>query len=435
MFEVLKNAWKIKDLRKKLLYTAFMLLIFRLCCFIPTPFIDQVAVSESMNANGTWGVIDLITGGAMQNYTIMAMGISPYINASIILQLLAVVFPKLGELSKEGPEGRKKVNQYTRLLGVGLAFVQAIGICLSIKGAIVSDYQDIAWLAYIIVGITITAGSALAMWIGERITEKGVGNGISLLIFIGIIARLPATVVAYVESAVADSTLWWYLPLVLAGVALLIAIITRVDLGERRIPVQYAKRVTGRKVYGGQSTYMPLKPNGAGVLPLIFAMSFLTFPQILINMFFQNTGFASFYSKWLASGTWGYAILSILFIVFFAYFYASITFDPEETANDIQKYGGFIQGIRPGKPTADYLKKVNKRLTLFAGLYLAVISIIPMVISAILGSGATSSNMMVLKLALTFSSTGLLILVSVSIEITKQLESQMVMNHYKGFLD
>ena len=436
MFEVLRNAWRVKDLRRKLLYTIMMLLLFRLCTYIPTPFIDQSVIKEAVGANSGWGVIDIITGGSLSGYTFMAMGITPYINASIILQLLTVVIPRLEQLSKEGPEGRKKITQYTRYLGIALAFVQAVGICMSFgSSAIVSTFRDNLFLVYVIIGLTLTAGSALAIWMGERITENGMGNGISMLIFIGIIARLPSTVIAYVQQAAeqarnGNAALWWILPFIVLGVAALVVIIVRVDLGERRIPVQYAKRISGRKVYGGQSTYIPMKPNGAGVLPLIFAMSFLAFPNIIIKMFWPHV---VWYDNWLGAGTPLYAVLSVVLVLFFAYFYASISFNPEDTANDIQKYGGFIQGIRPGKPTSDYLKKINRRLTLFAGLFLAGIAVLPMIISACLGRMENSAP--ILNLALTFSSTGLLILTSVSIEVTKQLEAQLVMNHYKGFLD
>lgn len=436
MFEVLRNAWRIKDLRKKILYTVMMLLLFRLCTYIPTPFIDQEVIKGIVGSNSGWGVIDIITGGSLSGYTFMAMGITPYINASIILQLLTVVIPKLEQLSKEGPEGRKKITQYTRYLGIILAFVQAVGICMSFgSSAIVSTFQGSTIFVYIIIGITLTAGSALAIWMGERITENGIGNGISMLIFIGIIARLPSTVIEYVRQAAdqarqGNAALWWILPVIILGVAALVVLIVRVDLGERRIPVQYAKRISGRKVYGGQSTYIPMKPNGAGVMPLIFAMSFLAFPNIIIKMFWPNV---TWYDRWLGAGTPLYALMSVLLVLFFAYFYASISFNPEETAGDIQKYGGFIQGIRPGKPTSDHLKKINRRLTLFAGLFLAGIAVLPMIIRVCLGSMENSAP--ILNLALTFSSTGLLILTSVSIEVTKQLEAQMVMNHYKGFLD
>ncbi|MBR3751177.1 MAG: preprotein translocase subunit SecY [Clostridia bacterium] len=434
MFETIKNAFKIKELRKKVLYTLFMLLIFRLCCYIPTPFIDTSVANDLVSKNGLLSLLDVINGGSLANYTFMAMGISPYINASIILQLLMVVIPKLQDMQKEGPEGRKKINKITRYSAIALALVQSIGICMSMEGVIMESYRSMAWFCYIVIGVVLSAGTALAIWIGERITEKGIGNGISLLIFIGIVSRLPATAGQYIQAAQSNADMWWYLILIIPFIALIVVAIVTVDLGERRIPVQYAKRVTGRKVYGGANTYMPIKPNGAGVLPMIFATAFMSFPGIIIQMVGAgNSDFGRFYTQWLGQGTWVYAIISVVLIIAFAYFYASISFNPEETASDIQKYGGFIQGIRPGKPTADYLKKVNSRLTLFAGLYLAAIAVIPMIASAIVGQ--TENANQILNLALTFGSTGILIMVSVSIEMVKQLESQMVMNHYKGFLD
>jgi len=436
MFQIFVSSWRILELRKKILYTLLMLFLFRLCVYIPTPGVDPQAVSKAVSGS-LLGIIDVITGGSLEKYTFMAMGITPYINASIILQLLQVVIPKLERLSKEGPEGRAKINQYTRYSAIGLAFVQAVGICYSFEAGgnsvIASSFANMQWFAYIMIGVSLTAGTALAIWMGERITEKGLGNGMSMLIFMGIVAKLPATAAAYVDATKNDSRLWWYVPLILAGILALIVFIIFVDLGERRIPIQYAKRVSGRKVYGGQSTYMPLKPNSGGVLPLIFAISLLSFPSIVTQIFAVNSGFATFYKTWMSSGTWGYAIASVFLIIGFAFFYSAITFNPEETAKDIQKYGGFILGIRAGKPTSDYLKKISRRLVLFGGIFLTFIAVVPMVARATLGQMDNSSP--VLKLALTFGTTGILIMISVSVDVTKQLQSQMVMRHYKGFLD
>lgn len=437
MFSTFVNAWKLPELRKKILYTLLMLLIYRLCCFIPTPGVNPTLSIDAANQN-IFGLMNIITGGSLEGYTFMAMGISPYINASIIIQLLQVVIPSLERLGHD-EDGREKINKIVRYTSFGLAFLQAIGICYAFgksQQILVSGINPV--LGYILVGLSLTAGSAVAMWIGDRISEKGVGNGISMLIFIGIIARLPLTATSYVQSAVTNSkngnnALWWILPLVLVFIVALIVVVVFVELGERRINIQYAKRVSGRKVYGGQSTYMPLKPNSCGVLPLIFSMSLLMFPSIIAGMFFSGSAFESFYSKWLGSGTWGYTIVSIFLTIGFAYFYSAITFNAQETSKNLQKYGGFIQGIRPGKPTTDYLNKINKRLVLFSGLYLSVISSIPMIASSILS--LTNYGSPILNLALTFSSTGLLIIVSVAIEVSKQLESQMVMRHYKGFLD
>lgn len=439
MFSVFKNAWKLPELRKKILYTLLMLLVYRLCCFIPTPGINPSLQIEAANDN-IWGLMNIITGGSLQGYHFMAMGISPYINASIIIQLLQVVIPALERLGRE-ENGREKINKIVRYTSFGLAFLQAVGICYAFSSSndmFVSGINE--WLAYIIVGLSLTAGTAVALWIGDRISEKGVGNGISMLIFVGIIARFPVTVQNYIQTAANNSqagnnALWWVLPLVLIAIVALIIVVIFVELGERRINIQYAKRVSGRKVYGGQSTYMPIKPNSCGVLPLIFSMSLLMFPSILTGMFWSGSKFETFYTKWLGQGTWGYLVVSFLLTIGFAYFYSAITFNAAETSKNLQKYGGFIQGIRPGKPTTDYLNKVSKRLVLFSGLYLGVISSIPMLASAILSSIPNFDANTVLSLALTFSSTGLLIIVSVAIEITKQLESQMVMRHYKGFLD
>ncbi len=443
MFSVFKNAWKLPELRKKILYTLLMLLLYRLCCYIPTPGIDPTIITNgiaSANEN-IWGLMNIITGGSLQGYTFMAMGISPYINASIIIQLLQVVIPALERLGHE-ENGREKINKIVRYTSFGLAFLQAVGICYAFnangESMLVEGINPI--LAYVLIGLSLTAGTAVAIWIGDRISEKGLGNGISMLIFVGIIARFPVTVENYfataaANSAVGNNALWWILPLVLVAIVALIVVVIFVELGERKISIQYAKRVSGRKVYGGQSTYMPIKPNSCGVLPLIFSMSLLMFPSILTGMFWSGSAFEEFYTKWLGQGTWGYMIVSFLLTIGFAYFYSAISFNAAETSKNLQKYGGFIQGIRPGKPTTDYLNKVSKRLVLFSGLYLGVISTIPMLASAILSSIPNFDVNTVLGLALTFSSTGLLIIVSVSIEITKQLESQMVMRHYKGFLD
>ncbi len=437
MFSTFKNAWKLPELRKKILYTLLMLLVYRLCCFIPTPGVNPTLQIEAANQN-IFGLMNIITGGSLEGYTFMAMGISPYINASIIIQLLQVVIPSLERLAHD-EDGREKINKIVRYTSFGLAFLQAVGICYAFSKSqqvLVDGINPV--LGYILVGLSLTAGSAVAMWIGDRISEKGVGNGISMLIFIGIIARLPLTATNYVQSAISGSqsgnnALWWILPLVLIFAVALIVLVVFVELGERRINIQYAKRVSGRKVYGGQSTYMPLKPNSCGVLPLIFSMSLLMFPSIIAGMFFSGSKFEAFYSKWLGSGTWGYTVVSIFLTIGFAYFYSAITFNAQETSKNLQKYGGFIQGIRPGKPTTDYLNKISKRLVLFSGLYLSVISSIPMIASSILS--LTNYGSPILTLALTFSSTGLLIIVSVAIEVSKQLESQMVMRHYKGFLD
>ncbi len=439
MFSVYKNAWKLPELRKKILYTLLLLLVYRLCCYIPTPGVTPSLTIDAANQN-IWGLMNIITGGSLEGYTFMAMGISPYINASIIIQLLQVVFPALERLGRE-EDGREKINKIVRYSAIGLAFLQAVGICWSFSRSqqiLVDGINPV--MGYILIGMSLTAGTCIAIWIGDRISEKGLGNGISMIIFIGIIARMPSTIQSYISQASSNSAsgnnaLWWILPIIIVAVIAIIVCVIFVELGERRINIQYAKRVSGRKVYGGQSTYMPLKPNSCGVLPLIFSMSLLMFPSIIAGMFWSGGKFEAFYTKWLGSGTWGYTIVSFLLTIGFAYFYSAITFNAADTSQNLQKYGGFIQGIRPGKPTTDYLNKVNKRLVLFSGLYLGVISTIPMIASAVLSMVSPTYANSILTLALTFSSTGLLIIVSVAIEVTKQLQSQMVMRHYKGFLD
>ena len=439
MFSVFRNAWKLPELRKKILFTLLMLLVYRLCCYIPTPGVNPSLTIEAAQTS-IWGLMNIITGGSLEGYTFMAMGISPYINASIIIQLLQVVIPSLERLAHD-EDGREKINKIVRYTSFGLAFLQAVGICYAFSRSqtILADGIN-PIMGYALVGLSLTAGTAVAIWIGDRISEKGLGNGISMLIFVGIIARLPQTVRGYLDQAITNSqsgnnALWWILPLVLIAVLAIIMVVIFVELGERRINIQYAKRVSGRKMYGGQSTYMPIKPNSCGVLPLIFSMSLLMFPSILFGMFWSGSPAEDFYSKWLGSGTWGYTVVSFFLTIGFAYFYSAITFNAQETSQNLQKYGGFIQGIRPGRPTTDYLNKVNKRLVLFGGLYLGLISSIPMLANALITTISPAYANSILSLGLTFSSTGLLIIVSVAIEVTKQLESQMVMRHYKGFLE
>ena len=357
MFSVFKNAWKLPELRKKILFTLLMLLLYRLCCYIPTPGIDPTIITNgiaSANEN-IWGLMNIITGGSLQGYTFMAMGISPYINASIIIQLLQVVIPALERMARE-ENGREKINKIVRYTSFGLAFLQAVGICYAFNSQLQASGQSMLVqginpiLAYVLIGLSLTAGTAVAMWIGDRISEKGLGNGISMLIFVGIIARFPVTVENYFATAASNSAsgnnaLWWILPLVILAIVALIAVVIFVELGERRISIQYAKRVSGRKVYGGQSTYMPIKPNSCGVLPLIFSMSLLMFPSILTGMFWSGSKFETFYTKWLGQGTWGYMIASFLLTIGFAFFYSAISFNAAETSKNLQKYGGFIQGI------------------------------------------------------------------------------------------
>ncbi|MBM7583040.1 preprotein translocase subunit SecY [Caldicoprobacter guelmensis] len=419
MFETFKNAWRIDDLRKKIIYTLLMLLVYRVGSFIPVPGIDSSFIRRLVEGNTLLGLLDIISGGAFANFTIFAMGITPYINASIIMQLLTVAIPRLEQLAKEGQEGQKKIAQYTRYATVILAFIQAIGITYGLAG---DALQNKSFVGYIVVSLTLTAGTAFLMWLGEQITDKGIGNGISLLIFTSIISRLPVAVASLWQlTFVAKTMSPWSLPIVAVFSILIIAAVIFVDSGERRIPVQYAKRVVGRKVYGGQSTHIPLKVNSAGVLPIIFAVSILSLPQI-ISQFFPNSGFNRWVESYFHQGTMLYGVLYSLFIIFFTFFYTQITFNPVEIANNLRQYGGFVQGIRPGKPTAEYLARISNRITLVGSLFLVVIAVIPVVASR-------AANM-----RMYFGGTAILIVVGVALETVKQLEAQMLMRHYRGFL-
>ncbi len=423
MLDTLRNAWRIEDLRRKIVFTLIMLLVYRIGAFIPVPFIDASHIKSLVGEGNLLGLLDIITGGAFANYTIFAMGITPYINSSIIMQLLTVAIPKLEQLSKEGEEGQKKITQYTRYLTIGLAFVQSIGITYGLAnqaGGQIMKYNS-AWV-YFVVALTLTAGTAFLMWLGEQITEKGIGNGISMIIFASIVSRIPVAAVSLWNLAFEVGTISpWSLPFIVIFIVALIAGVVFIDMGQRRIPVQYAKRVVGRKVYGGQSTHIPLKVNSSGVLPIIFAVSLLSLPQT-IGYFFPDSGFYRFIEAHFSQSSAAYAVTYALLIVFFTFFYSQISFNPIEVANNLKQYGGFVQGIRPGKPTSDYLLRISNRITLVGSLFLAAVAIIPIAVASIT------------KIPMYLQGTSILILVSVALETSKQLEAQMVMRHYKGFL-
>lgn len=416
MFDSLKNAWRIPEIRKKLVYTLFMLLLYRLLSVIPVPGINLAEVQKSIASLGLLDFMNMMTGGSFAQMSIMAMGITPYINASIILQLLTVAIPALERLSKEGAEGRKKINTYTRYLTVVLAFVQAVGLVYAM-GAVRSN----SWYAPIVIGLSMAAGSALAMWMGERITENGIGNGISLLIFAGIVGNLSSWVQQMVGAAIStgNASTWIAFVVVLVSALLMIVLITFVDMGERRIPIQYAKRVSGRKMYGGQSTHIPMKVNSTGVLPLIFAYAILQFPGTIMAFWPQsaaNIWWLSVQNSWIYQG-----ILALL-IIGFTYFYTSITFNPREISDNIGKNGGTIPGIRMGRPTTEYLGRVSNRLTLFGALFLAILATVPTFITRLMSTSTP------------FAASSLLIAVSVALETMRQLEGQLIMRHHKGFL-
>ena len=422
MFETFKNAWKIEDLRKKILYTLMMLLVYRVGSFIPVPGVDSSFIKNLIDQGGLLGFFDIMSGGAFGNFTIFALSVTPYINSSIIMQLLTVAIPKLERLSKEGEDGRKKIARYTRYFTVVLAFLQAFGITFGLARSAGALLQNNAW-TYIVVSLTLTAGTAFLMWLGEQITDKGIGNGVSLIIFTSIISRAPISVVKLWNLAFRAKSIHpaYLLLMVVFMIALIVGVIF-IDQGERRIPVQYSKRVVGRKMYGGQSTHIPMKVNSSGVLPIIFAVSILAVPQTIAQFMSQDSGFVLWVQKWFTQDKPLYAVLYALLIVFFTYFYTQITFNPVEIADNLKQYGGFVQGIRPGKPTSDYLMRISNRLTLVGAVYLALVAILPIALTAIT------------KVPMSFGGTAILILVGVALETTKELEAQMLMRHYKGFL-
>lgn len=432
MFHTLANAFKNKDVRKKMLITLALLFVYRIGCWLPVPGISAAVNSSVTASDSLLTLLSSITGGALANGAFLAIGISPYINASIIIQLLTVAIPSLERLSKQGGEGRKKLTKITRFATLILAIAQAAAITVSwanqdgLETAIFSGLLTEKWMVGIFVAVMLIAGAMFTLWLGERITENGMGNGISLLIFVGILASAGLAIVAKFGEAFGGSqtAIWELLGFVLM-VIVIFALIVFVDLAERKIPVQYAKQIKGRKQYGGQSTYIPLKVNASGVLPIIFATAIITFPQLIAQMVAPQSAFYAWWVKWLGSGTPIYSVCVGLLILFFCYFYAQIQFNPEEVARNIQQYGGFIPGIRPGKPTYEYLVRISKRVTLFGAIYLAFIAIVPsLIFSLVLDSTLVNA----------LSATGMLIVVSVALEFDKQLESQMMMKQYKGFL-
>ncbi len=427
MWETLRNAWKVEELRKKLIYTFLMLVLFRLVGVIPVSGINAAVVQEVANNYDMLGLVNMMTGNSFSQMTIMAMGITPYINSSIIMQLLTVAIPALERLQKDGgDEGKQKINRITRYVTVALAALQAIGIIAGLQksgNVLYPAYEN--FFGYMTIGIIMAGGTALAMWIGERITKNGIGNGVSLLIFAGIISNLFNGIVLAFTDAVGitnyGTTIWQFLVIIISCLVIT-TLVTFVDMGERRIPVQYAKRVVGRKAYGGQSTYIPLKVIAVGVLPLIFAYSFMSFPGTIFAFFGTNSGVYKWWSTYMSQSSALYLIVCAILIILFSYFYTSITFNPREIAENIQKQGGTINGRRPGKVTVDYLQRTSNRLTLFAALFLAILATVPTLLSV-------WNNVQI-----PFAASSILIAVSVAIETVRQVEAQLVMRHYKGFL-
>ena len=436
MFETLKNAFKVKEIRIKIWMTLLFVLIYRIGCYIPVPGVGTGSFAAAIADVSYLNIMSMMTGGSLANGTWFAMGIGPYINASIIIQLLTVAIPALERLSKQGEEGQKKIAKLTRYGALLLAIVQAIGIIVSFNSYIVNAdgtlslsqiLFDQTWLAYIVIVAFYAAGALVTVWLGERITEYGVSNGISLLIFVGILATagnaFVASIRSFIESGFELVKFWQIIGYIIA-IIVVFGLIVWVELAERRIPVQYAKQVKGRKMYGGQSTVIPIKVNANGVMPLIFAFSILSFPELIMTLFWPESDAYIWWKTWMGTSSWLYMVVLALLILAFAFFYAQIQFNPEDISKTIQQNGGFILGIRPGKPTADYLKRIHNRITLFGAIFLALVALVPAIVFRLIDPSTSS----------VFSATGLLICVSVALEFNTALESQIMMKNYKGFL-
>lgn len=427
MLKTVAQAWKVAEIRSKMIFTLLMLVVFRIGSNIPVPNINRSVLAELFaGETGLFDLFDLFSGGSFSNFTIFALSITPYITASIIIQLLGMAFPYFEKLAREGVEGRKKMAQYTRYLTVVLALVQAVGLTVGLFRRAVVDKSAFSIIVMVLV---LTAGTAFLMWLGEQINERGIGNGISLIIFAGIVARIPSGIRTLATSVESGSLSIVTLIIFIVAAVLVTAGVVMIQEGQRRIPVQYAKRVVGRKMYGGQSTHIPIKVNQSGVIPIIFALSLLQFPLTITYFLKADSGFTAFVTKWLSPsgmpGVWVYGILNVVLIIFFTYFYTQATFNPVEVADNMKANGGFIPGIRPGKATEEYLQKVMSRITIVGAVFLALIATLPTVLSVIAPESLGSIH---------FGGTSLLIAVGVALETVRQLENQMLMRNYQGFL-
>ena len=428
MLQTLRSAWKIEEIRRKILFTLLIVLLYRLGNSIPVPYVNVAALQQYFTymQNTVLGLLDVMSGGAFSNATIFALSIQPYINASIIIQLLCIAIPALERMSKdEGEEGKKKIASITRYSTVAIGLLQGFAYYMLIKnnGILVSDVQSSVWAAIVII-LTFTSGSALIMWLGEQITEHGIGNGISMILFASIISRFPVSIVNTVRNCIAGRLAWWVAVLMYLGALAIIVLIVYVNDAERRIPVQYAKRVVGRKMYGGQSTHLPMKVNMSGVLPIIFAQSIASLPATIAA--FSGKGSDSWFMKAFDTSSITYAIIYFLLIIFFAYFYSTIQFNPIEVANNLKKNGGYIPGFRPGKPTSEFIQRVLNKITLFGALYLGIIAVVPILVSHFSSSASLTG--------LSLGGTSIIIVVGVALETVRTLEGELLMRNYKGFL-
>ena len=428
MFQTIRNAWKIEDIRKKIIFTLFIILLYRLGNAVPAPYVNTALLSSYFASmqNTVLGLYNVMSGSAFSQATIFALSIQPYINASIIIQLLCIAIPALERLAKDGgEEGKNKIERITRYSTVGLGLLQGFAYYILLKNnSFLTEAGMGVWGAVVII-VTFTAGSALLMWMGEQITEFGIGNGISMILFISIVSRFPNQIASMISRVAAEPKTWWVTLLMIVGALAIVVLIIIVTNAERRIPVQYSKRVVGRKQYGGQSTHLPMKVNMSGVLPVIFAQSIASLPATV----------AAFVPRWsngwfirlFDTNTVTYIVLYFLLIIFFSYFYSTIQFNPIEVANNLKKNGGFIPGFRADKPTSEFIQKVLNKITMFGAIYLAIVAIVPLIISA---CSATARNS-----GVSLGGTSVIIVVGVALETVKALESQMLMRHYKGFLE
>ncbi|MBQ7327498.1 MAG: preprotein translocase subunit SecY [Clostridia bacterium] len=431
MFKTLINAFKVKDLRKKILITLGLLVLYRVGCALVCPGFDlSQAVGEESKGTTFFSLMNMLSGDALSNGSILALGVSPYITASIVIQLLTVAVPSLQNLSRQGEDGRRKISFYTRIAALVLALAQALGIVLSHRSNIQTDLLGLpTWLIATGIVLILTAGAMFTVWLGEKITQIGIGNGMSLLIFVGILSSAGSGLAAAIGQVGENIENLWGIIIYLVALVAIFGLIVFVDSSERRVNVKYAKQIKGRKMYGGQDSFIPIKMNASGVMPIIFASTLLTLPQLIMSIFWPNSNAYYWYQTYMGSSSWVYIVLLALLIFAFAFFYAQITFDTEDISRRLQQQGGFIPGIRPGKTTADHLKRISNRITLFSAMFLALIALIPsLAFKAI-------NDTTIITLVNAFSTTGLMIMVSVALEFDKGLNAQMLMRNYKGFLD
>ena len=435
MFKTLFNAFKVKDIRNKLLIVLALILVYRVGCAIVCPGLDiGTLIKEETTGTTFFSLMNMLSGNALANGSILALGVSPYITASIVIQLLTVAIPALERLAKQGEDGKKKMQFYTRITALVLAIAQAVGIVVSFRDNLSLRVGEIAfptWLVGIGVVLLLTAGAMFTVWIGEKITSLGVcGSGMSILIFVGILASSAQGISDAIKQAIDDPNNIWMIIIYIVAVILIFGLIVFMDNSERRVPVSYAKQIKGRRMYGGQDTYIPIKLNSSGVMPIIFATSLLTLPQLVMSIFWPDSSALAWYNEYLGTSSWVYIVILALLIFAFAFFYSMITFDTNDISRRLQQQGGFVKGIRPGRETSEYLKKISRRITLFGAFFLAFLALLPS-----LAFKAIDDYSALTSLINAFSATGLMIIVSVALEFDKNLEAQMYMRNYKGFLD